>query len=168
MSRAVKSTTAKVVTLPQRIGQKPRTTTINPHQQYDQFATPEALRAALDAVKDLPGVRLGPSQRAPYGTVGLYVDDGRGPEDAFMLGTEFAHFHPIPDGSLHLTLPPGIREDAIAAGWAEPHPLAGRPTVSKQIVLIYAPRTLEEAKTVALLVKASWAYASEAPILSQL
>jgi hypothetical protein len=142
-----------------RIGQKPRTTTTNPHQQYDQFATPEALRAALDAVKNLAGVRLGPSQRAPYGTVGLYLDEGRGPEEAFMLESEFAHFHPIPDGSLHLTLPPGIREDAIATGWAEPHPLAGYPTVSKQLVLIFAPRTHEEAKTVAALVEASWAYA---------
>jgi hypothetical protein len=153
------STITDTFTIPQRVGHKPRTTTTNPHQQYDQFATPDALRAALDAVKDLAAVRLGPSQRAPYGTVGLYIDEGRGPDEAFMLGREFAHFHPIPDGSLHLTLPPGIREDAIAAGWAEPHPLAGYPTVSKQIVLIFAPRTLDEAKTVAKLVEASWAYA---------
>jgi hypothetical protein len=153
------SITIDTVAFPRRIGQKPRTTTTNPHQQYDQYATPDALRAALDAVKDFAGVRLGPSQRAPYGTVGLYLDKGRGPDEAFMLGREFAHFHPIPDGSLHLTLPPGIREDAIAAGWAEPHPLAGHPTVSKQIVLIFAPRTLDEAKTVAMLVEASWAFA---------
>ncbi|MGL4404543.1 MAG: luciferase family protein [Notoacmeibacter sp.] len=145
--------------LPKRVGQKPRTTTTNPHQQYDQFATPAALQAALDAVKDLAGVRLGNSMRAPYGTIGLFVDDGKGPSDAFMLGREFAHFHPIPDGSLHLTLPTGIREDAINAGWAEPHPLAGYPTVSKQIVLLFAPRTDEEAKVIASLVKASWAYA---------
>jgi hypothetical protein len=153
------STNTATQALAPRIGQKPRTTTTNPHQQYDQHATPEALRAALDAVKDLAGVRLGPSQRAPYGTVGLYLDEGRGPDDAFMLGREFAHFHPIPDGSLHLTLPPGIREEAIAAGWAEPHPLAGYPTVSKQLVLIFASRTLDEAKTVAALVEASWDYA---------
>ncbi|MGL4490328.1 MAG: luciferase family protein [Rhizobiaceae bacterium] len=146
--------------LPKRVGQKPRTTTTNPHQQYDQFATPEALQAALDAVKNLPGLRLGPSQRAPYGTVGLYLDEGKGPEEAFMLGREFAHFHPIPDGSLHLTLPQGIREEAIATGWAEPHPLAGYPTVSKQIVLIYAPRTVDEAEITAKLVAASYDYAN--------
>lgn len=145
--------------LPRRSGQKPRTTTTNPHQQYDQFATPQARQAALDAVSHLAGLRFAPSRRAPYGTVGLYLDHGRGPLEAFMLGREFAHVHPIPDGSLHLTLPPGLREEAIAAGWAEPHPLAGTPTISRQIVLICAPRTLDEAETVAGLVKASWAYA---------
>jgi len=142
-----------------RSGQKPRTTTTNPHQQLDQFATKETLQAALDMVATLDGVRFAPSRRAPHGTVGLYIDEGRGPKDAFMLGSEFAHFHPIPDGSIHLTLPPVVRDEAIAAGWAEPHPLAGYPTISRQIVLVYAPRTIDEAKTVAALVKASWAYA---------
>ncbi len=58
----------------------------------------------------------------------------------------FAHIHLIPDGSIHLTLPPGVQEDAIDAGWAEPHPLAGLPTISNRILLVYAPRTLEETK----------------------
>ena len=145
--------------LPKRAGQKPRTTSTNPHQQYDQFATPEALQAALDAVRNLPGVRLAPSQRAPYGTTGLYLDDGKGPSEAFMVGKEFAHFHPIPDGSLHLALPPVVREAAIDAGWAEPHPLAGYPTISKQIVLLFAPRDMNEAKLIARLVEASFDYA---------
>ncbi|MGL4728957.1 MAG: luciferase family protein [Bosea sp. (in: a-proteobacteria)] len=114
----------------------------------------------MQTVSTLPGVRLAGSMRAPLGTVGLYLDAGKGPDEAFLLSTEFAHFHPIPDGSLHLTLPPGIREEAIAAGWAEPHPLAGRPTVSPYIVLIYAPRNSDEAAIVAQIVTASHAYAA--------
>lgn len=145
--------------MPLRSGPKPRTTTSNPHQQTDQFATPQALRAAIDAVRGLPGVRLGPSMRAPRGTVGLYLDAGKGPDKAFMLGKEFAHFHPIPDGSVHCTLPPGFREEVIAARWAEPHPLAGFDTVSEHLVMIYAPRNTEEAAIVADIVRRSHTYA---------
>ncbi|WP_341802615.1 luciferase family protein [Paralcaligenes ureilyticus] len=105
---------------------------------------------------------LGDSGRAPFGTVGIYLRDdrARGPANAFMLSTEFAHAHPVPDHSLHLTLPEPLCSEAIAAGWTEPHPLAGYPTVSALIVLLYAPRDAEELTVACDLVTASWAYAS--------
>lgn len=148
--------------LPARAGPRPRTTATNPHSQLDQRPDPAASRAAVAAGLALPGVHAGPSLRAPPGTLGLFLapEDARGGADAFLLGAEFAHFHPTPDGSLHLTLPPGTREAAIAAGWAEPHPLAGRPTVSPLTVMVYAPRDPAEAEVVAGLVRASWAFAA--------
>jgi Family of unknown function (DUF5519) len=155
--------TMTTIQIPKRVGPKPQTTTINPHEQLDQFGSAAALQKALDAVKGLEGIRLGPSGRAPHGTVGLYIDRSviktKALSEAYMLDTEFAHFHPVPDGSLHMTLPPGVREQAISAGWAEAHPLAGRPTVSKQIVLVFAPRNDDEAAVVANLVKTSYQYA---------
>ncbi len=60
---------------------------------------------------------------------------------------------------MHLTLPPAIRELAIAQEWAEPHPLAGRPTVSPYVVMVYAPRSIEEADVVYQLLQESWAFA---------
>ena len=55
------------------------------------------------AISGLPGVVTGPSLRAPPGTLGLFLrpEEARGPAEAFLLGTEFAHFHPLPEGSLH-------------------------------------------------------------------
>jgi hypothetical protein len=32
-------------------------------------------------------------------------------------GTEFAHLHGLPDGGLHLVLPPELHREVIAAGW---------------------------------------------------
>lgn len=117
--------------------------------------------ALLARISELPGIRLGPSGRAPIGTVGFSLppQEAGGEARAFMLGSEFAHLHPEPDGSLHMTLPEPLRSDAIAAGWAEPHPLAGLPSISDHIVLVYAPRDARELDTVAALVAASWAYA---------
>lgn len=148
--------------LPGRRGPRPATTSTNPHMQTDQPADADAVRLAREAVLlGLPGVVTGPSLRAPPGTLGLFLrpEEARGPAEAFLLGTEFAHFHPLPEGSLHLTLPPALRDAAIAAGWAEPHPLAGRPTVSPLTVMAYAPRDPEEARVVARLVEAAWAFA---------
>lgn len=91
----------------------------------------------------------------------LKRDLARGPIDAFMLTTEFAHVHPAPDFSLHLTLPEPLRTEAIAAGWAEPHPLAGYPSISDLVVLLFAPRDVDELGVAKRLVKASWAYAKD-------
>lgn len=153
--------TAPPPTLPEREGPRPRTTTRNPHAQIDQAADAEAVELAFEACRALPGVQVAPSRRAPPGTRGLFLEPGvaSGGEQAFLLGREFAHFHPLPEGSLHLTLPSPLREEAIARLWCEPHPLAGQPTVSPRTVMLYAPRTVAEAAVVARLVRASWAFA---------
>ncbi|WNG15853.1 luciferase family protein [Cystobacter fuscus] len=92
---------------------------------------------------------------------GFYLkeQDAHGPQEAFLLGLEFAHLHPSPDGSLHLPLPEPLRSKAIASGWAEKHPLAGYPSVSRDIVMVYAPRDPAEIEVVTTLVTASWRYA---------
>jgi len=149
------------IALPVRQGSRPRTTPTNPHSQLDQMPTPLLNLELAERVAQLPGVQLGPSGRAPPGTVGFYLkkQDAHGPEEAFLLDLEFAHLHPSPDGSLHLPLPGPLRSKAIANGWAEKHPLAGHPTVSRDIVMFYAPRDPAELEVVATLVTASWRYA---------
>jgi hypothetical protein len=148
--------------LARRAGPRPRTTTTNPHSQLDQLPPREVIDDLVSRLRQMSGVLIGGSLRAPPGTIGFHLpeDGARGPFEAFLLAREFAHVHPDPDGSLHLTLPPGLREAAIAGGWAEPHPLAGRPTVSPQIVMVYAPRDEAEIELVRTLVEASRRYAA--------
>lgn len=150
---------------PPRPGPRPRTTPHAPHSQLDQLpprnlsrALSRALAAELAA---LPDTSVGGSPRAPRGTIGFHLDAERrrGSEDAFLLGREFAHVHVEDDGSLHAILPEPLRAQAIAAGWAEPHPLAGQPTVSPDTVMIYAPRDEDEVAVVLALVRRSWANA---------
>lgn len=148
--------------LPSRAGPRPRTTPHAPHSQVDQvmpLAERRSLsRALLESLADLGGVRLGGSMRAPPGTIGLHLDPAHccGTERAFLLGREFAHVHIEDDGSLHAILPEPLRTAAIAAGWAEPHPFAGMPTVSLDTVMLYAPRDAGEVAIIGGLVRRSW------------
>ncbi len=77
-----------------------------------------------------------------------------------MIGREFAHLHPPQDGSLHAALPPDIVKTAIANGWAERHPLAGRFGLPENVVMIYGPRDDDELRIVLELLGESYRYAS--------
>ncbi len=144
--------------LPTRAGPRPRVTPCAPHAQLDQFPAESLTPALLARVRALDGVSFGGSLRAPPGTVGFFLrdEDPRGRYEDFMLGQEFAHVHPEPDGSLHLVLAEPLRSEAVQAGWAEVHPLASMPTVPAGIVLAYAPRDEAELDVVISLVEASW------------
>lgn len=152
--------------LPPRAGQRPRTTPHAPHSQIDQLAPLTARRALSSAliseIAALPNVRRGGSRRAPPGTVGFHLDRAHAKdcERAFLLGEEFAHVHVEDDGSLHAIISEPLRTEAIARGWAEPHPFAGQPTVSPDTVMLYAPRDDGEVAIIAALVRASWENAS--------
>ena len=155
--------------VPDRAGQRPRTDLRAPHTQLDQLASAgerHALsRRILDLLADLDGTFHGGSNRAPPGSVGLHLrgDCASANGRAFLLGTEFAHIHVEDDGSLHAILPEPLRTAAMEAGWAEPHPFAGQPTVSPDTVMIYAPRDDAECGVVADLVRASWRNAHADP-----
>jgi Luciferase len=147
--------------LPLREGARPLTTDIAPQSQIDQIpdaASHEATRALVTA---WPNVIKRASMRAPGGTVGLFLSDkeAQGPPEAFLLGTEFAHLHPLPDGSLHMVLPPAVGRTAIEKGWAIAHPMAGQPTVSSCTVMIFAPRNAAERAVVASLLRTAELYA---------
>jgi len=110
---------------------------------------------------------LGVEQRASRicvpGTRALCLQDGieRGPDVAFLTQREFAHLHPLLDGSLHATLPPDVFVSAIERGWAEPHVLS-RELVSPSVAMIYAPRNSEELMVVIKLVEQSRRFATSA------
>jgi phospholipase/carboxylesterase len=74
-----------------------------------------------------------------------------------MIQHEFAHLHPVADGSLHMALPPAIVQPVIDNGWAERHPLAGKYGLPDNIVMVFGPRDDAELQVVLDLLRASHA-----------
>jgi hypothetical protein len=144
-----------VTLLPQRPGTRPRTTKQTPHQQLDQQpADPTVLDRLAERILAWPGIHAAGSAISLPGARAFVVDDPPPgvPGDAFITGTEFAHIHPAPDLSLHAALPEDVARDAVASGWAEPHPMAGRDGFGAGLSMIYAPRDDAEAAVTEKLV----------------
>jgi hypothetical protein len=139
-----------------RQGPRPRTTSTNPHTQLDQNAPVNLQEKLFDLGKSLAGVETGPSLVSVPGARAFHLAGcTHARRDSFMVECEFAHLHPPHDGSLHMTLPPQLLNSAIANGWAELHPLAGKYGLPANIVMVYGPRDEEEFAIVAELLRAS-------------
>jgi hypothetical protein len=147
--------------LQKRSGSRPRTTPTNPHTQLEQNPEREVVEELARRVFALPGVEERPSAISVPGARALWLreDVPAGPPEAFMIGREFAHIHPMPDGSLHAALPPEVAQEAVEKGWAEQHPVARMGYIPQNVVMIYAPRNAEEIEVVAGLVVEAYRYA---------
>jgi hypothetical protein len=151
--------------LPPRPGPRPRTTPTNPHTQLDQQPGEPRLQEELARrVFALPGVEEEPSGISVPGARALILaaDQPAGPPEAFLIGREFAHLHPTPDHSAHAMLPLDFANEAIEAGWAEPHPVARMGLIPPNAVMLYAPRDDDELDVVERLIRASHAFARPA------
>ena len=151
--------------LPRRPGPRPRTTPSNPHTQLDQ-QPPAAIAGTLRqrlaaAVFALPDVQERPSAVSVPAARALWLSPAaaRGPREAFLVATEFAHLHPDPDWSLHVALPPVLAVEAVGSGWAEVHPAARLGLIPSTVVMVYAPRDVGEVEVVIRLVTAAHGYA---------
>jgi hypothetical protein len=145
-----------------RIGERPRTTPTNPHTQVDQQpADPRWGEELARRIFALPGVAEEPSGISVPGARALVLApaEATGPPEAFLIGREFAHLHPAPDHSLHAMLPSDTATEAVATGWAEPHPVALRGLIPPTTVMLYAPRDEAELDVIESLVRASHAFA---------
>jgi hypothetical protein len=147
--------------LQKRSGSRPRTTPTNPHTQLEQNPEREVVEELARRVFALPGVEERPSAISVPGARALWLreDVPAGPPEAFMIGREFAHIHPMPDGSLHAALPPEVAQEAVQKGWAEQHSVARMGYIPQNVVMIYAPRNAEEIEVVAGLVVEAYRYA---------
>jgi hypothetical protein len=146
--------------LPQRAGPPPRTGPVA-HGQLDQNGPVRVQEALWERMRRLDGVRTGHSGISAPESRALHLEQTppRGPHEAFIIGSEFAHLHGPHDGSLHVTLPEGLAEVAINCGWAELHPVARAGARPPTLVMLYSPRDAEELETVWRLVRASFAFA---------
>jgi Family of unknown function (DUF5519) len=151
--------------LPRRRGDKPTTTPTNPHMQLDQQPEDAWVRKELarrvfalaDVEEQASGISV-PGARALCLPRAAKV----GPSEAFMIDREFAHLHPHPDMSLHLTLPEYDVDHAIDRGWAEMHPVARAGMIPPTAVMVFAPRDADELEVVYTIVGASHAFARPA------
>jgi phospholipase/carboxylesterase len=123
-------------------------------------------------VYELPDVEERPTTLSAEGARAIWLRDGvdAGPSDAFLGGygmaptREIGHFHPW-DGSLHIALPPAVAHDAVAAGWAEVHPVAQAGAAPTNIVMLYGPRDEREVQVLFELILAAYRYAGgRAPV----
>lgn len=149
------------MTIVERPGTRPSTSPEIPHEQLDQTA-PLTIQAELwRRMIALPDITVGPSKKSVPATRALHLDPAvaRGPREAFIEGTEFAHLHGNHDGSLHASLPLDVADDAIARGWAEVHPLHLMGRRPRNLVMLYAPRDAEELEIIWQLVETSYAFA---------
>jgi len=140
-----------------RSGRPPTTTRSTPHIQQDQKA-PHHLQEQLAArVFALPDVEERPTTVSAPGARAIWLRDtvAKGPDDAFLAQREIGHFHPW-DGSMHLALPPELVRPAVAAGWAEVHPVARAGGAPGNMVMVFGPRDACEVDTVFGLVLASY------------
>jgi hypothetical protein len=147
--------------LPPREGPRPRTTPTNPHTQLDQNPGPSLVQELARRAFALPDVEERPSAISVPGARAMWLSEDvpAGPWEAFMIGREFAHIHPMPDGSLHAALPPEVAGEAVEKGWAEQHPVARLGYIPENVVMIYAPRDEPELEIVLKLVEESRRYA---------
>jgi len=157
------------LTLPVRQGPAPATRRTLPHTQVDQQPEDPTIRVELARrAFALAGVDEAESDISVPGARALVLAAARpAPGDpAFLIGNEFAHFHPSPDFSLHLTLPEPSARRAIEAGWAQWHPFVDAGRLPPTLVMVFAPRNHEELETVWQLLQASHRFAASAPAMS--
>ncbi|MEM7040774.1 MAG: phospholipase [Bacteroidota bacterium] len=148
--------------LPTRKGERPSTTPTNPHTQLDQ--QPKDLihvQTLMDWAFDLAHIEKRPSAISVPGAVAMCMQAGHTCDqcNAFMIGTEFAHFHPHPDHSLHLGLRQSDAEILIEKGWGEWHPMIKRGILPPNIIMLYAPRDKEELDVAKFILGRSYDFA---------
>jgi phospholipase/carboxylesterase len=141
--------------LPRREGPPPEVIGPAPHAQRSQIAPSHLQDELAERAFALPSVNESQSLVSVPGARAFVLaqDAAGGPAEAFQAGLEFAHLHPAYDGSLHMTLPAPLADEAYEKGWGEPHPVEGT-------ALIFGPRDERELEIVWSLLLASYEYAT--------
>lgn len=162
-SKSKKMTTENILELPKRSGDKPLTTPRNPHMQLNQ--QPED-RKIIDKLMEwafaLPEINKQFSKISMPGSQAMCLapDKMCNQCSAFMVENEFAHFHPIPDGSMHLGLPLNDANYVIQQGWGELHPVAKMGYLTHNFIMVYAPRNEEESEILKKIILRSYQFAT--------
>ncbi|MCP4522356.1 MAG: hypothetical protein GY827_11805 [Cytophagales bacterium] len=159
----IMSTPITLDNMPIRNGKRPLTTNTNPHMQLNQQPEDISYIKSLEewAFK-LSNINKKPSLVSVPGAVAMFMDKEHTCKscNAFMADTEFAHFHPHPDYSLHLGLPEKDAQIIIDKGWGEWHPLIKRGFLPPNMIMMYAPRNQEEFEVSKFILGHSYKFAS--------
>lgn len=153
---------APLTPIPARRGPPPTVHQGMPHTEIGVSPVPEVNAELHRRAFALPRVSARPTIISVPGARALWIDESMtlAHPEVIVAGREFAHIHP--DGSLHLPLPGHRAQEAVAAGWAEPHPIAAQLGV-EGLVLLYTPRDLGELEVVWGLLLDSYTYVTGRP-----
>lgn len=148
--------------LPKREGIRPKTTPSNPHQQLNQ--QPEDIsyiKELMNWAFTFQDITKRSSAISVLGSIAMWLDENQACKacNAFMVGTEFAHFHPSPDYSMHLGLTKKDAELVIEKGWGEWHPMIKRGILPPNMIMLYAPRNQDEMQVSKLILSRSYDFA---------
>src|ERR1044071_7668634 len=121
-----------------RPGPAPRSSAALPLRQVDQWPSPDIYESLVAGCAALPHVRIRESRMASRQARALYLPDeiAAGPADAFIDQHEFCHLHPLPEGTIHPTLPVPVLERVMELGWAERHPISTA-GILRTLVMVY-------------------------------
>ena len=147
-----------------RQGPRPLTSDVLPHQQLDQWPPKAVVERLWRQSLKFPNIYPRQSRMASPETQALCLTEelACGPAEAFIDNHEFCHLHPVPAGSVHLTLPGPFRQVIVQLGWAEEHPIARAGCLTDCLVMVYAPRNAHELTVVLRLIRASRDFAAGA------
>lgn len=148
--------------LPKREGIRPQTTPSNPHQQLNQQPEDTSyIKELMNWAFTFQDITKRPSAISVPGSVAIWMDHSHACKkcNAFMVGTEFAHFHPHPDYSMHLGLTKKDAELVIEKGWGEWHPMIKRGILPPNMIMLYAPRNKSEMEVSKLILSRSYDFA---------
>jgi hypothetical protein len=148
--------------LPSRAGPRPAVSAVLPHIQLDHWPPPSVFGRLVARCSSLPRVKFRESRMASPEIQALCLPEelAHGPKEAFIDDHEFCHLHPLPQCSIHLTLPSPMRQMVIECGWGEPHRLVLSGIVAETLMMLYAPRDDQELEVVAELVAVSYRFAA--------
>lgn len=146
------------LSLPRRRGRAPLVSEAEPFEQLTQNAPAVLQRRLCRQTESLPGVHQGAALRCVSGTRAWHLSPviAHGPMEAFLAGTEFAHLHPVYDGSVHARLPAPVAAEAVANGWGRIEPESGS-------VLLFGPRDGAETEVVWGLILHAYRHANGIP-----
>lgn len=148
--------------IPKRQGVRPKTTNTNPHTQLtQQLEDISYIKELKRWAFKLGNIEKKPSAISVPGAVAMCMENDHKctSSNAFMVGNEFAHFHPHPDYRLHLSLPKKDAEFIIINEWGEWHPLIKKGYLPPNIIMMYAPRNEEELEVAKFILKRSYDFA---------
>ncbi|MEM7270761.1 MAG: luciferase family protein [Pseudomonadota bacterium] len=134
--------------LPVRESPRPPTTNGVPHVQLGVTPDQKIYDQLLARVEAHEAIEIRPTIVSLPGALGFWIEEGvaLARPDVIVRGREFAHLHT--DGSLHASLAPSLAAEAVAAGWAIPHPWANQRRGWEGFVMIYTPTTEAESDVV--------------------
>lgn len=145
-----------------RTGTKPTTTPSNPHMQLDQQPPDRTLvNELMNWAFSLAHITQQHSKISVPGAQAMCLSQNKmcSQCNAFMVENEFAHFHPAPDGSMHLGLPLADAEYVIEQGWGELHPVVKKGWLPPNFIMVYAPRNDGEAQMIKKIIFRSYRFA---------